>query len=154
MQTTSKTMTSIPVLNQHAAGIDIGATHHHVAVPQDAASPCVRKFEAFTEDLVAIADWLRTCHVQTVAMESTGVYWIPLYQILEERGFKVCLVNSRDWRNAPGHKTDVDDCQWLQYLPRAGCYTHHSVPISRYALYAHFCGIVMVLSPPPLQQLI
>lgn len=120
MQITPKTTTSIPVLNHHAAGIDIGASRHFVAVPDDQADPCVRNFEAFTEDLVAIADWLRACAIQTVAMESTGVYWIPLYQILEERGFNVCLVNSRDWRNAPGRKTDVCDSQWLQYLHACG----------------------------------
>jgi len=120
MQTTSKTTSSIPVLNDHAAGIDVGSTRHHVAVPEDAASPCVRTFDAFTEDLVAIADWLCACGIKTVAIESTGVYWIALFQILEERGFKVCLVNSRDWRTAPGRKTDVDDCQWLQYLHACG----------------------------------
>jgi len=120
MQTKPKTTTSMPSLNNYAAGIDLGATHHYVAVPEDKASPCVRRYDAFTEDLVAIADWLRACEVQTVAMESTGVYWIPLYQILEERGFNVCLVNSRNWRNAPGRKTDVDDCQWLQYLHACG----------------------------------
>jgi transposase len=120
MQTKSKTTTSIPVLNNNAAGIDLGARHHHVAVPEDKATPCVRMFDVFTEDLVAIAEWLHSCEIETVAMESTGVYWIPLFQILEERGFKVCLVNSRDWRNTPGRKTDVDDSQWLQYLHACG----------------------------------
>lgn len=120
MQKAAKTTTSIPVLNHHAAGIDIGASRHFVAVPEDRADPCVRSFDAFTEDLIAIADWLRACKVQTVAMESTGVYWIPLYQVLEQRGFTVCLVNSRDWRNAPGRKTDVCDSQWLQYLHACG----------------------------------
>ena len=113
-------MTSIPVLNANAAGIDIGSTRHFVAVPEDRADPCVRSFETFTSDLNDIADWLTSCGVQTVALESTGVYWIPLFQILEQRGFAVYLINSRDWRNAPGRKTDVEDSQWLQYLHACG----------------------------------
>jgi transposase len=80
----------------------------------------VRRFATFTEDLVAAVDWLRRCRIEAVAMESTGVYWVPLFQILEERGLKVCLVNARYVKNVPGRKTDVSDCQWLQYLHAVG----------------------------------
>jgi transposase len=80
----------------------------------------VRSFGTFTRDLDELADWLQQCHVRTVAMESTGVYWIPLYQILEERGFTVFLVNAQHVRNVPGRKSDVSDCQWIQYLHSVG----------------------------------
>jgi transposase len=80
----------------------------------------IRRFGTFTEDLHALADWLRQCRVTAVAMEATGVYWIPLYQILETRGFTVCLVNARHVKHAPGRKSDVQDCQWLQYLYSVG----------------------------------
>ncbi|GDX41064.1 hypothetical protein LBMAG21_13560 [Armatimonadota bacterium] len=120
MNPVPKTMPSLPVLNNYAAGIDIGAPHIYVAVPQDADTQPVRRFETFTQDLEALAQWLHACHIQTVAMESRGVYWIPLFQILEAQGFTLCLVNSRDWRNAPGRKTDVCDSQWLQYLHACG----------------------------------
>lgn len=103
-----------------AGGIDIGATSIYVAVPPDRAAPAVRKFGTFTEDLHALADWLQACGVVTVAMESTGVYWIPLFQILEDRGIEVCLVNARHVKNVPGRKTDVQDCQWLQFLHAVG----------------------------------
>ena len=108
------------VLNPDTAGIDIGATEIYVAVPPDRDDPSVRRFHAFTEDLHAIANWLRDCQVRCVAMESTGVYWIPLFQILEARGFEVCLVNARHVKNVPGRKSDVQDCQWLQYLHSVG----------------------------------
>jgi transposase len=124
-----------PVLRPHAAGIDVGATAMYVAVPCD-ADPCpVRTFGTFTEDLHALADWLVRCQIRTVALESTGVYWIPLFQILEARGLEVCLVNARHVQNAPGRKTDVQDCQWLQYL--------HSVGLLRASFRppAHVCAV-------------
>src|SRR6202789_1259276 len=110
----------VPVLEANAAGVDIGATEIYIAVPVDRDSRPVRRFTTFTEDLIAAADWLERCGVRTVAMESTGVYWIPLFQMLEERGLKVCLVNARHVKNVPGRKTDVSDCQWLQYLHAVG----------------------------------
>ncbi len=116
----AQTTAALPVLNPNAAGIDIGATSLFVAVPADRAPQPVRAFGTFTDDLIAIADWLQTCGVQTVAMESTGVYWVPLFQILETRGFEVCLVNARHVKNVPGRKSDVADCQWLQYLHAVG----------------------------------
>jgi len=110
----------LPVLNPMAAGIDIGATEIYVAVHPDSDLEPVRSFATFTEDLHRLADWLKKCHVDSVAMESTGVYWIPLFQILEERGFKVCLVNARYYQNVPGRRTDVSDCQWLRHLHSVG----------------------------------
>jgi len=116
----AKTTQSMPVLNPDAAGIDVGATEVFAAVPQDRSEQPVRSFATFTPDLEALADWFEECHIKTVAMESTGVYWIPLFQILESRGIEVCLVNARHVKNVPGRKTDVADCQWLQYLHAVG----------------------------------
>jgi transposase len=107
-------------LNLNAAGVDIGATEIYIAVPGDRDPQPVRCFSTFTEDLHAAAAWLKACHIETVAMESTGVYWIPLFQILEARGFKVLLVNAHHVKNVPGRKSDVSDCQWLQYLHSVG----------------------------------
>ena len=107
-------------LNLNAAGIDVGATSHYVAVPADRAEQPVREFEAFTADLYRLADWLTECGVETVVMESTGVYWIPLFGVLEGRGFEVMLVDPRRIKNVPGRKTDVLDCQWLQQLHTYG----------------------------------
>ena len=107
-------------LNLNAAGIDVGASSHFVAVPADRAEPPVREFEAFTADLYRLADWLAECRVETVVMESTGVYWIVLFGALEERGFQVMLVDPRRIKNVPGRKTDVLDCQWLQQLHTYG----------------------------------
>lgn len=110
----------LPMLRPDAAGIDIGAREIYVAVPPDRPGRTVRSFDTFTEDLLALRDWLKECGVQTVAMESTSVYWIPLFQILEAAGLEVCLVNARHCKNLPGRKTDVQDCQWLQYLHAVG----------------------------------
>ena len=107
-------------LNRNAAGIDVGATSHYVAVPAERAEQPVQEFEAFTADLYRLADWLGECGVETVVMESTGVYWIPLFGVLEERGFQVMLVDPRRIKNVPGRKTDVRDCQWLQQLHTYG----------------------------------
>jgi transposase len=114
---------SVPVLhclNKNAAGVDVGGSEVYVAVPPDRDSQPVRRFSSFTEDFHAATNWLKNCRVDTVAMESTGVYWIPLFQILEARGFKVLLVNARHVKNVPGRKSDVADCQWVQYLHSVG----------------------------------
>lgn len=111
---------AMPVMRPDAAGIDIGATEIFAAVPADRVTENVRSFPTFTQDLYALADWLKACGIQTVAMESTGVYWIPLFQILEQRGFEVYLVNARHVKNVPGRRTDVSDCQWLQFLHSVG----------------------------------
>jgi transposase len=108
------------VLEPDAAGIDIGAEEIYVAVPPDRDEESTRRFSSFTGDLHALADWLGLCRIQSVATESTGVYWIPLFQILEERGFKVYLVNAHYLKSVPGRKSDVSDCQWIQYLHSVG----------------------------------
>jgi transposase len=107
-------------IHANAAGIDIGSQNHWVCVPSGREAKCVRRFGCYTADLYAIADWLAECKVETVAMESTGVYWIPLFQILETRGFEVKLVNAHYVKTLPGRKTDVLDCQWLQQLHSYG----------------------------------
>lgn len=110
----------LPVMHPDAAGVDIGAEEIFVAVPADRAADPVRSFGTFTRELHELADWLQKCGVRTVAMESTGVFWIPLYQILETRGFEVFLVNAQHVKNVPGRKSDVSDCQWIQYLHSVG----------------------------------
>lgn len=104
----------------NAAGIDVGSQSHFVAVPPDRDPQPVRCFEAFTADLLALAEWLTRCGIETVVMESTGVYWIPLFEILESRGFEVLLVDPRRLKSVPGRKSDVVDCQWLQQLHTFG----------------------------------
>jgi transposase len=103
-----------------ACGIDIGSTSHFVAVPADRDDEPVREFAAFTADLQALVQWLRRCGITAVAMESTGVYWIPVYEMLDAAGFEVQLVNARHVKNVPGRKSDVLDCQWLQQLMSFG----------------------------------
>lgn len=109
----------LEVIAAHAAGIDVGAAEHWVCVPSEHDEP-VRRFGCFTRDLQRLADWLESCGVSTVAMESTGVYWLPLFEVLERRGLEVCLVNARHLKTVPGRKSDVLDCQWLQQLHRYG----------------------------------
>jgi transposase len=111
---------SLPVMRPNAGGIDIGATEIFVGVPADRDAESVRSFPTFTQDLHALADWLQQCRVDAVAMESTSVYWIPLFQILEARGIEVHLVNAQHVHHVPGRKSDVLDCQWLQYLHSVG----------------------------------
>ena len=110
----------VKLMTPNAAGIDLGAKEHWVAVPADRDSQPVRPFGCFTADLYAMAEWLEQCGVETVAMESTGVYWIPVFQVLETRGFEVKLVNAQHVKNVPGRKTDIVDCQWLQQLHSCG----------------------------------
>jgi transposase len=109
-----------PTIHPAAAGIDVGATFHVVAVPRERADQPVRSFRSFTGDLHRLADWLHEVRVTTVAMESTGVYWIPVFEILEARGLEVILVNARDVKNVPGRKSDVNDAQWIQQLHQYG----------------------------------
>lgn len=107
-------------VNLNAAGLDIGAEEIWACVPPGRAKESVRVFSTFTVDLHALADWLEACGMKTVAMESTGVLWIPVYEILEARGLEVCLVNARHIKNVPGRKTDILDCQWIQQLHSYG----------------------------------
>jgi transposase len=119
--TTSKTAeVNLPTIHPNAAGIDIGANRHWVSVPSGRAPESVRSFGCFTADLYALSAWLKQCQIETVAMESTGVYWIPLFQILEAQGFEVNLVNTHHVKTVPGRKSDVLDCQWLQQLHSYG----------------------------------
>ena len=103
-----------------AAGIDCGANSHFAAVPADRDAEPVREFSTVTSGLQQLADWLVQCRIKTVAMESTGVYWIPLHEILEERGLEVVLINPYHVHNVRGRKTDIQDCQWLQELHSVG----------------------------------
>jgi transposase len=119
----SKPRVSLSVLehiNPNDAGIDCGSAEHFVAVPLDRDPTPVRSVTTFTGDLQRLADWLTACRVTSVAMEATGVYWIPLYEILEARGFTVPLVNARHVGNVPGRKSDVSDCEWLRDLHMVG----------------------------------
>jgi transposase len=112
--------TSLTPVNRRAAGVDIGATFHVVAVPADLDGEPVRSFRSFTADLTRLADWLVGLGITTVAMESTGIDWVPLFEILEARGLEVVLVNARDAKNVPGRKTDINDAQWIQQLHTYG----------------------------------
>jgi transposase len=119
-QTPKTQVNALEQINLNAAGIDIGAEEVWVAVPPDRDEQSVRTFPTFTADLQRLADWLKACRIETVAMEATGVYWIPLYETLEEGGFEVYLVNARHLKNVSGRKTDVLDCQWIQQLHTYG----------------------------------
>ena len=109
--TRKKTRSTFRPVNPDAAGIDIGSRFHVVAVPADRDETPVRSFDSFTGELHRLADWLGQCRITTVAMESTSVYWMPLYAILEERGIRVVLSNARDVKHVPGRKSDVSDAQ-------------------------------------------
>jgi transposase len=110
----------LKIVHPHAAGLDIGATEIWACVPAFSTTENVRVFGPFTADLQALADWLIACSIETIAMESTGVYWIPIFEILEARGLNVYLVNSWHLRHVPGRKSDVLDCQWIQQLHSLG----------------------------------
>jgi transposase len=111
---------ALDYINVNAAGIDIGSKSHFVAVPVGRDTEHVREFQTFTNSLIELVNWLKKLKITTVAMESTGVYWIPVYDMLEANGFKVLLVNARHIKNVPGRKTDVLDCQWIQQLHSYG----------------------------------
>jgi len=116
----SLTKGDFEIVHPNAAGIDVASQMHYVAVPASRDQPSVRKFGSFTQDLHDLAKWLKKCQIDTVAMESTGIYWIQLYLILEEYGFDVFLVNARHIKNVSGRKSDVQDCQWIQQLHSFG----------------------------------
>jgi transposase len=113
---------SLPLIHPNAAGIDVGSKEHLVAVPADRDPQPVRTFQAFTPDLHELAAWLKRCGIETVALESTGIYWISLYEVLEQYGFEIRVVNARHVKNVPGRsKSDVLDCQWIRKLHSFGC---------------------------------
>ena len=116
----SKIDRTMPMLHPNAAAIDVGATMHMAAVRADRTPEPVRSFGTFTTDLHRLVDWFTECGVETVVMESTSVYWIPIFELLDARGFTVFLVNARDAKHVPGRKTDVSDAQWLQRLHSYG----------------------------------
>jgi len=120
MMSKSKSIDTLAVVHPHAAGIDIGSREIWVTVPPDRTDETTRCFATFTPDLHCLVDWLVACQVNTVAMESTGVYWIPLFEILEARGIEGCLVNARHLKHVPGRKSAVQDCHWLQQLHSLG----------------------------------
>jgi transposase len=120
MTKVSKRLEQIEIVHPNAAGLDIGAREIYGAVPPDREGETVKQFGTFTPDLERLADWLVANEVDTVAMESTGVYWIPAFEILEARGLQVCLVNGRHVKHVPGRKSDVADCRWIQKLHTLG----------------------------------
>jgi len=124
----SKRQEQLPILFPNAAGLDIGAREIYVCVPPDRTEENVKAFGTFTPDLNSLADWLTQYGVDTVAMESTGVYWIPSFELLEARGLKVYLVNARHIKGVPGRKSDVQDCQWIQKLHSVGLLTNSFRP--------------------------
>ncbi len=115
-----KSTNGFQIIQPDAAGIDIGSASHFVAVPSDRDEQPVKEFLSFTDDLLAMIAWLKQCKIKTVAMEATGVYWIPVYEMLEQSGFEVKLINARHLKNVSGRKTDVLDCQWIQRLHSCG----------------------------------
>lgn len=111
---------SIRVVNPDAAGIDIGATSHFVAVPEGRDKETVKEFQCFTSDINELIKWLKKCSIKTIAMESTGSYWIPVFEMLDQAGFEVKLVDAHHLKNVRGRKSDVIDCQWIQQLHMHG----------------------------------
>jgi transposase len=141
---------SLKRVNLNAAGIDIGSEEHYVAVPEDRDEEAVRCFKCFTPDLHEMARWLKHCGIETVAMESTGVYWIPVFQILEHYGLEVKLVDACRVKNVPGRKTDVLDCQWLQQLHTYGLLAGAFIPDKEISIlrgyWRHRAGLVQSCS--------
>jgi transposase len=123
MSKATKLLEQIEIVHPNAAGLDIGAREIYGCLPPDRAGEIIKVFGTFTPDLVRLADWLIAHQVDTVAMESTGVYWIPVFEVLEARGLKVYLVNGQHVKHVPGRKSDVQDCQWLQKLHALGLLT-------------------------------
>jgi hypothetical protein len=138
-------------IHLNAAGIDVGSESHWVAVPEDRDEKPVREFRSFTPDLHALADWLEACGVETVAMESTGVYWIPLYEILEARGFEVLLVNARHVKRVPGRKSACSTASGSSSCTPSACCGGASDPMLRSRHCAAWCATATRSSrqPPP-----
>ena len=142
-----KPIEDLKIVHPHAAGLDIGASEIWACVPASSTAENVRVFGTFTVDLRALADWLVACGIDTVAMESTGVYWIPVFDLLEARGLKVYLVNSWHLKHVPGRKSDVLDCQWIQQLHSLGLLRASFRPdaemITLRSYLRHTCGAVL-----------
>ena len=116
----AKSKRDLVEINPRAAGLDVGSRMHVAAVASDRASESVRTFRTFTDDLYALGEWLREAGVTSAAMQSTSMYWIPLFEVLEKLGFEVILVNARESKSVPGRNTDVNDAQWVQQLHHYG----------------------------------
>jgi transposase len=141
----------LPCINPDAAGLDIHEAEITACVPCDRSETPIRVFGTFTPDLYALASWLQACGIKTVAMESTGVYWIPAYEVLEERGFEVYVVNARHIKNVPGRKTDVCDAQWIQTLHSYGLLASSFLPDATWrplrAYWRHRTSLVQHRAP-------
>ncbi len=127
-KTKAKNVIEMPVVNPYSAGIDVSDKEHVIAVPQGIASPRVKSFGTMTCDITEIIEWLRECEIDTVAMESTGVYWKPLFSMLVRNGFEVYLVNARHIKNVTGRKTDENDAMWIQKLHSCGLLNSSYLP--------------------------
>jgi transposase len=138
----------LDIVHPNAAGIDVGNSVHYVAVRPDRDPHPVRRFECFTADLHRLADWLQQCGVTTVALQSTGVYWLPLYDILDARGLEVYLVNARHTKNLPGRKTDVQESQWLLKLHTYGLLRIRSIPPPIFGSCGRIGGNVPITCAP------
>lgn len=120
MSQSNQPINGIPVIHPRAAGIDIGSRFHVVAVPPHLSHEPVQNFQAFTADLQRLAVWLQSIGIETVVMESTGVYWVSVFEVLESAGIDVMVANARETRSVPGRKSDINDAQWLQRLHACG----------------------------------
>jgi len=120
MSKLNHSINGLPVIYERAAGIDIGSRFHVVAVPPHLSEAAIQTFDAFTADIKRMADWLLSLGIETVVMESTGVYWVPVYEVLESTGIDVIVANARETRSVPGRKSDINDAQWLQRLHACG----------------------------------
>lgn len=131
----------LEVVNSNAAGIDISPKEMQVCVPVDRDENSNRKFGVYTEDLNNIVEWLKSCHIDTVAMESTGVYWLPIFKVLKDSGFDVILVNASDVKNYSGRKTDASDAEWLMMLHSYGllkpCFQPENIARTMRSLIRH-----------------
>ena len=123
-----KRIEQLPIVHPNAAGLDIGAREIYACVPPERTEDNVKVFGTFTPDLNSLADWLAANQVETVAMESTGIYWVPVFELLEGRGFRVHLVNARHIKGVPGRKSDYQDCQWIQKVHSLGLLTNSFRP--------------------------
>jgi transposase len=136
-----KTIEEIAIVHPNSAGLDIGASEIWGCVPADRAGERIKVFGTFIPDLQRLADWLLANEIDTVAMESTGVYWIPVFELLEARGLSVSLVNARHIKNVPGRKSDYMDCQWLQKLHMLGLLSASFHRMQRWCACAAICAI-------------
>lgn len=132
----------LTAVHPNAAGIDVGNSEHYVAVPPDRDEQAVRSFPCFTEDLRQLVAWLKQCRITSVALQSTGVYWIPLYDMLEAEGLEVYLVNAQHTKNLPGRKSDVQESQWLMKLHTYGLLNNSFRPASETSRCVVIGGIV------------